>query len=1337
MRHRVNTMKDRQLHFYVLIVLFISSSLNVGIFFGNLTGLNENKISSSSNNSEEAGFTNFGGASYITEANSSGSGNMLFAQKYSKIQGNELGLVTNTSFVVEIADWSGSAMQINVSKIQANITLVGEMNFLETRALNIGPPTGVPYYAQAIQVPLSSAYLIDVAFYLYIKKFRNGPDLAVEVWDAIDSGGLKPNTRMTSRNFEIGTGDPVDYNAWVKCIFPTPVLLNSNLTAGKTFFIALQKAGTQADIDWYGANDSLEINEFNAVQYNGSVWKSYGFDFSLNTTLTGVLRPSEVNLKINGTAVTDGTADNGTYYSTFSHDLKGPLLFRINAQYKINLALKWILTISKTQFFNSSFFLNQEWTYSRWNATQTVDFLMNALNSGINISIPGWNIERVEWNGLVYSNWNVKPYPGYQKVTIFNASNGIWTVKCNSTNYVKNIIVRRGVISTNIVNSTDTVNIYGNFRQRLTTGYANLTIFPLSAANHKDSLRILGNTSIQFPSWTISDTATDNPGTFTLQVMWCNGTEVGLNSTRLNVLSIPTKLVHLAHTGFVATGDSIYVAVNFSNRYNGAPISGASLLVKNSTNDAAWPALFQIIRDYLNGTFSIEILTLGLSVGEYDFSINLSKPLYSSSEISGLSVTIGGGPSNISMTAPGCIGLLQLNSSYAIANPAPYHNAITKVKLYYFNALTLQPLSGGIVSASWIGGGPGISWMPAFFGYYNITIDVTGFHAGSNHTLKISIQQAGYTAAVIYLIVPIRKLPTLIEPLETHYEAYLAESLTIFAVFKDTFNGESIPSIYDLNGNFTAQINGFSQNMTPLLPTIGIYRSTLILSQLHLNEGKIYNITLFAFSSEHQMSMLNISLFIIPRRGVSLILLAVPEYLLAGTAFKVYARLTDIDGTPLYNVPLVYNQIFYPGSLKIQTTQITNGTGFAELGGEALANMQSMVVKIEYLGNFTVQNRTIYSPSIPIIKLNSSLTLSSLPTEIREGETLQINATLLINGLPAAGEIIVLKITYEGSDAIDVLSVGTNAEGVASAALVVPKGITKLHLTASYEGMSYINTSSAISEVNVISLMTLVWRYAPIWLSITVALIGIVLTYKYGYKRTKINRLKAKWQTTSQKFQNALNLNFLMIILRNSGIPVYNHSFKGEKVDYELVSGFLQAISMFKKELIKTGKKEVVKKPEWEMSYQEFKIFGIDREVVQFIFILEEAPSDNLKHIFNKFIVAVEDKYQQLFTKFRGNTTDFEEINTIVKEYFETTLILPHYTITVSNDDLKQLSDLERQIYKLGLIFMKQQGYFYIHNLLDSMAGMSKKEKDEILHETYTLIQKNYFTSSRMSILLE
>ena len=1330
-------MMHNRLRFYVILALMVSAFLNGGFFLDNLISVNDNKRSASASNTADAGLSNFGGNIYIAEGNFSGAGNMLVAKQYGQLGGIKQQLVTNTSFTVSYADWNATAVQIDASQMETNASTVGELQMLEAKVL----PTGAAQangYAQEIQIPFSTTLLMSVMVYFFITRFHNGNDIFVEIWNATNVAGIKPDRRISSQyGFDLGTGNPTDYSTWVLLPFSTSVELKSSQTVGNVFYISLSENGPQGYISWYGANDSVEANEYNAWLYSSSTWISYGFDFSLNTTLGGIPRPSEVDLRVNGTAMSDIISGNGTYYSSFSKDLRSPLLFTVTAKIKVKLNLKWILSISKLQSFDSSFYIQREWSYSEWNATQTVAFLMNTYSRGMNITIPKWNIERVVWNSGQYSNWTVTRYSTYQKITIVNATTGTWTIECNSTNYIKELLVRRGASLTYRVNCTDTVSIYTNFRQKLRTGSANLTVFPVSAANYDDSVQIQGNTSIQFTPWNISNTATENPGIFTLQVMWCNGTEVGLNATSLNVLSIPTNLTHLYHKSVVGPGSSIYAYVNFSDFYNHEPILGASLLVKNSTNNANWPAPFQIIQEYLNGTYYIEILTFGLVEGEYAFSINLSKPLYLSSEVSGLTVTIGGGPSNVNVTAPGCRGLLEVNSSYAVTNPAPYHNTTVKVRIFYYSADRLQPLTGGIVVASWIGGGPPITWVPAFFGYYNITIDVTGFHAGTNHTLKISIQQEGYSPALLYVIVPIKKVPTTIEPLQMSYNAYLEKDIIVFAVFKNTLSGESIPSVYDLNGNFTIQINGFTQYMTLLLPNLGLYHSTLTLSQLGLEEGGNYTMTLFAFSQEHKLANINVSLHIIPRTPVYLVLLALPPYLLAGTDFKFYAQVTISNGTPLCNTPVIYKKIYYPGFLTIQTTEITNGTGFCELQGEGLEAMQSVKIQVEYLGSNELQNGTIICDSIPIIKLNSSITLSSLPTEIQEGETLRVNATLLINGLPAVGELIKFTVSYEGSAEIDIFSAETNEAGMAWVVLVIPTGVSRLYITASFEGVSYINASSGAGDVGVYSFMTLLWRYAYIWLTITLAVVGGTLTYKYGYKRTKNIRQKAKWDTSAQKFQNALNVNFLMMVLKNSGLSIYNYSFKGEKVDYELMSGFLSAISMFKRELIKTDKKEAAKKPEWEMNYQEFKIYGIDRDLVQYIFILEESPSESLKKIIATFVTDVEDKFHEDFVKFRGDTTEFKEIDSLIKYHFETTLIMPHYTVNLSNDQMKQLSDLERQIYNLGQMFMKQQGYFHIPNLLNSIAGMSKKDRNQILHEIYGLIRKNYFTASKMSLLLD
>ncbi|NVM30734.1 MAG: hypothetical protein HWN65_17975 [Candidatus Helarchaeota archaeon] len=1185
----------------------------------------------------------------------------------------------------------------------------------------------------AMQFNVTNHALLE-NFSIYVHNVREDKinSIITKVYNATSSGTDPEPDKLLYNQTYFNLGANSD-DQWLNFTFSSAVELDPSGTYNNAFFISLLvSVGGGGYFEW---GYELDSGGDDGAAYSPT-WVLESWDFNLKVGLINISRhPSEIDLEINGTSVSDKNESDGEWISTVIYsDISGLVSFEFSANISAHFMAEWFVSYQLTadQDVNTYFegFDNDVIIY--WNATYGATFITDSFDKQLDFDLPIWkSVMNVRKNESIHAQWNSIIVGSIRRITISNAENALWTIQCNDTNYVEKVYAKRSGVIVSEVNGTDTIDIFGNLTEIMTSGDANLTIFP-SGANYNDTEGegITNNKTIKFsPAWELMNTSTASYTQARLQISWFNGTAAGINTTTLTVKNIPTKLTYLNHTTGIQSGESIFAYVNFSNDYTGEGLAGADLLVKNSTDNTTWPAPFSIIDDYLNGTYKIEILSLGVGSGVHYFSINLSKPIYLSSEVSDLSVTIGGGISNVSVTAPNCIGLDPINQSYALANPAPYHNSTVRVTIYYFDDLTLAPLSNGIITPSWIGGGPAVAWVNAFFGYYNITIDVTGFRAGTNHTLRISIQEAGYVAAELNIIVPIRKLPTVIEPFESSYAKYLEETFIVYAVFKDIFNDQSIPSIYELNGNFTIRIGNLVDNMTLLISGMGIYLYELTLSTLGLEEGNTYNITLFAFSSEHESALINVSLYIIPKASVNLNLIGVPVYVLAGTQIRIFANLTLVDGTPIYSTPLTFTIHYEFGntSQEFFNVYLTNSSGMAESVIDVNPDMDSIQIMVEYQGNVTVQNRTTISTVVPIIILNSSLTLSQLPNEIMEGETLELNATLLINGSAAADKLIFFTFKYEGSDREDVRTAGTDATGTASVGINVPSGVSKIYIYAEYKGVSYVNSSTIESEIIVISIMTLVWRYSPIWLSIIAFIAGITMTYKYGYKRRKLRRLRAIWQKSANKFRDAANLNFLMVVLKQTGASIYNYSFKGQELDYALASGFLAAISTFQGELLKLDEKGALETEEWEINYHKFKIYGVSRELVQLVLILDDSPSEEMKMALLNFGRDVELVYTAEFKKFRGNVKVFKPIDSVVRKYFDAELVFPYVIAEISKKEYNQLSPLERKLYGLGRSFCKEQGYFYFTTLLESALMISKLERNQILDSVYNLIEKKLF----------
>jgi len=1221
---------------------------------------------------------------------------------------------------------------------------------------------------------------------------------------------------------------------WYNLTFSSSVALNASMTYDQAFFIQLHPStGSGGSFDWGYESDTGNTDNGAAYQYVSPNWVLQAVDFNLKVGLINISKqPSEINLRINGSSVSNKNLNDGKWVSTAIYSyLNNTINFQFSADTPAYFLATWTLSyrsIPSLQVVTSFMGFDTD-ALIYWNATYSATFLAGSFDNRLYFDLPAWSaIISVRRNQNLHNFWNSSIQGTIRKVAVLNADSGSWVIQGSDKNYVESVFSKRSGTLVTMVNSTDLIEIYSNFTDFLTTGDANLTIFP-NAASYNDTVGegITYNKTIQFsPAWCMVNTASGYYTDAKLQVSWFNGTAAGIKTANLTVNHIPTNLTLLSYTPTIISGASIFLLANFTNQYTKGPMLGASLLVKNSTDEATWPAPYQIINDYLNGTYKIEILSLGLPGGHYLLSINFSKFLYHSSEIADINVTIGGTGSNVSVTAPNCVGLQSINQSYAMANPIPYHNSSVRVTIYYYSNFTLEPLRNAIITLSWVGGGPDGSWMPAFFGYYNITIDVTGFHSGTNHTLKIQIQEIGYLAAELYVIVPIKKLPTFIEPLSSNYSGYIEETLNIYAIFQDTFNDKSIPSIYDLNGNFTIHIGNFTQNMTLLSPIVGIYSYVLSLSTLGLVEGTTYTMTFSAFSSEHEFATINVSLYIIPKGSVNLAILAEPGYLLAGTQFKIFTKLTDVNGTPVYNVPLIAKYIFQPGALEAQAVQLTNGSGIAQFEGEANALMQTVQIQIVYNGNMTLQNRTIYSNLIPIIKLNSSLTLGlhpatiqtgqdlvlnatlsingtlagtevitftftyqgsdrvdvkpavtsiagiaqvnltvpldiskiyilasydgmsyvntssavseiavqklsssltfyPLPSEILEGETLVIEASLLINGTPAAGQIIRFTFTYEGSERVDELSEGTDLDGNVFSSLIVPSGVRRIYISISYDGLNYINATSAESELAVISILTLIARAAPYWGSAIAAAIGAFLFYNFRYRRPKIRKELKKLEEIAIKFEDIKHMNYMLFLYKKNGVPLFEYPVKVADLNPVLIGGFLNAISSFKDSIIQSEKKTQADR--WELDYENFKISWVTGDLAYFSILSEKKLSDSTRRNIANLLTEFEETFRNPLTKFSGDVKIFLPTVKLVQKHLEIDLIRPQKVDSAKVHEISQFNKTERALIDLATAFQIETGSFHLTKLISTAASARGESELKLLSVTYNLWKRGIF----------
>ena len=102
-------------------------------------------------------------------------------------------------------------------------------------------------------------------------------------------------------------------------------------------------------------------------------------------------------------------------------------------------------------------------------------------------------------------------------------------------------------------------------------------------------------------------------------------------------------------------------------------------------------------------------------------------------------------------------------------------------------------------------------------------------------------------------------------------------------------------------------------------------------------------------------------------------------------------------------------------------------------------------------------------------------------------------------------------------------------------------------------------------------------------------------------------------QAVLQLINEAQSLRTLIVVDSNSGLPVYSHSFKQLNTDEVLISGFLQAISSFGRQI--AGDSEVIR----EVSYRDFSITSFAEKQYTFYLISDMKLGTRIKDGFEEF----------------------------------------------------------------------------------------------------------------------
>ena len=217
-------------------------------------------------------------------------------------------------------------------------------------------------------------------------------------------------------------------------------------------------------------------------------------------------------------------------------------------------------------------------------------------------------------------------------------------------------------------------------------------------------------------------------------------------------------------------------------------------------------------------------------------------------------------------------------------------------------------------------------------------------------------------------------------------------------------------------------------------------------------------------------------------------------------------------------------------------------------------------------------------------------------------------------------------------------------------------------------------------------------------------------------KKSKRKKIAIK-EKTINKFMDILNLNYAIIIEKQSSLNIYDQAFSEKKFNSTLVSGFLEAIRTFGLDLSRSGEQSQTVK----LEYQDSKILMSDFRHFRLIFIMKDLPSPQFYDVIDELSLAIEEKYGIYLKEFKGNLQPFEGIESLLRKHMGTSFLYP---LKLTGTGKMKIVPTEKSLINKAIEIMKKNGSdnFYVTQLIGEKTFDSKE-----IEALYSLIIKRIF----------
>ncbi|MFX1324533.1 MAG: hypothetical protein ACFE8N_06230, partial [Promethearchaeota archaeon] len=241
--------------------------------------------------------------------------------------------------------------------------------------------------------------------------------------------------------------------------------------------------------------------------------------------------------------------------------------------------------------------------------------------------------------------------------------------------------------------------------------------------------------------------------------------------------------------------------------------------------------------------------------------------------------------------------------------------------------------------------------------------------------------------------------------------------------------------------------------------------------------------------------------------------------------------------------------------------------------------------------------------------------------------------------------------------------------------------------------------------------------------SIVAGTVASLISYRTynNYRKKKVE----KAQKLYSQCLDSLNLYYLMVTDKKSGLNVYTQNFSEREIDAAMISGFLQAIHTFGIELMRVEDRSQTIR----LEYRDSIILMSEFVNLRLIIMMSESPSRFFLYSVEELAYDIYKNYGDMIDNFNGDIKPFKGIESLLKRHLNISFIYPLKLAKIEKLAKIRITQHERELVDKAVHYMKSKSkdYFYISSLLPEKE-CSPKDVESIL----SLFDKGVFEISPM-----